>query len=324
VGIVIGSEALGLNATWMSESLVAIGTFEPPVFPGAPRDRYKPAVKKDTDFAKAGDFKKTLVDSVLKVRAMTEPVMFFIEVTGDLPLSHTLDLIDVAHEARMEANAKRMRVRVVFLLSPKALWQWMSAPSLTREREVQQPFIGLDLWRDTALVHLLNNLNLENTTTAQNELIRYSQRWYLSIDRLLDARNRKVKNSERVEGLKVSDFGQAYQPLLESKPKSQEEFLTKAGVMATPWALPLLRRMSEHITFEVDDVGMELMEIDGAFENADHSIPVQWLLRLHLIEALRMEPSREDGKRPPTRYKVTPSIANAIRVAFPEEVSEPA
>lgn len=322
VGILIGSEALGLNAQWLSESLSNIGQFEPPVFAGAPRDRYRPLVKKDIDFGKAFDFKKLLFDSVIKVRAMTEPVMFFVEITGERPLSHTIDLIDVAHEARMDINPKRMRVRVVFLLSPQALWKWMSEPMLTRDREVQQAFIGLDLWKDTALSQLLSHLNMDNTKSSLDSLTSYSQRWYFSIDRLLDARARKQRNGERIEALKVNDFGQTYQPILDAKPKSQEEFLIKAGVMTTKWSLALLNRLASYKSFEADDLGMELMDLDPAFENADLSIPLEWLLRLHLIDAMRSEPSRNSGSKLRTKFRVTESIANAIRIAYPQDLPE--
>ncbi|MCS5516940.1 hypothetical protein NWF32_24610 [Pseudomonas qingdaonensis] len=85
-----------------------------------------------------------------------------------------------------------------------------------------QPFIALDVWNKTALVHLLNKLELENTSTSTNTLQDFSQGWYFSLDRLLAAKKKKP------EVVKVNGFGAAYTSLLQAKSKSMDEFLGKA------------------------------------------------------------------------------------------------
>lgn len=278
VGIITGSEALGLNPLWMVESLLAIGEEEPPINNNT-FGRYFPAHKKDTDFATVGDFKKLLNDSVLGVQALSKHIMLFVELTGEQSISHTLDLLDVAHEARLNTNLKRNRVRVIFLMTPKALWQWEAHPDLTTGRESLQPFVALDVWKKTALAHLLNKLEMENTSTSVDMLANYSQGWYFSLDRLLEARKKKP------DVVRVGAFGQAYSSLLQAKPKSMEEFLSKSGVFCVDWALPVLTALCEEERFDEDDLALQLME--QQFEVSPKEA-LRWLSRLRLVEPINV------------------------------------
>ncbi|WHL27073.1 hypothetical protein QJS63_21195 [Pseudomonas juntendi] len=213
-----------MNPQWMEESLLAIGEEEPAINNNN-YGRYHAFQKKDTELGSPSDFKKLLHEGVLNVQSAHKHIMLFVELTGDRPLTNTLDLLDVAHEARLHSNAKRNRVRLVFLMTPRALWQWESQPELTAGRDSQQPFIALDVWKTTALAHLLNKLELENTSTSVATLEKYSQGWYFSLDKLLTAKQKKP------DVVRISSFGQAYNSLLNAKPKSMEEFLHKAGSM---------------------------------------------------------------------------------------------
>ncbi len=302
VGVITGSEALGLNPQWMEESLLAIGE-EEPVINNNNYGRYHAFQKKDTELGSSSDFKKLLHESVLNVQSAHKHIMLFVELTGDRPLTNTLDLLDVAHEARLHSNAKRNRVRLVFLMTPRALWQWESHPELIAGRESQQPFIALDVWKTTALAHLLNKLELENTSTSVATLEKYSQGWYFSLDKLLTAKDKKS------DVVRISSFGQAYTSLLNAKPKSMEEFLQKAGVYAVEWAKPVLSALCEEERFDEDDLELQLMESYG------HVNPQQarhWLSRLRLIV-----PCKSSSKK--SLYCVPESIKAALLVKSPQE-----
>ncbi|WP_237402901.1 hypothetical protein [Pseudomonas sp. MWU318] len=303
VGIITGSEALGLNPLWMVESLLAIGEEEPSIN-NNPYGRYHPAHKKDTEFSTAGDFKKMLNESVMGVQALNKHIMLFIELTGDQPISKTLDLLDIAHEARLNTNTKRNRVRVIFLMTPRALWQWETHPLLTAGREAMQPFVALDVWKKTALAHLLNKLELENTSTSVDTLESFSQGWYFSLDRLLDAKKKKP------DQVRISSFGQAYSPLLQAKPKSMDEFLVKAGVSAVDWARPVLTALCEEVKFDEDDFELQLMEHHSQVKPQE---ALRWLSRLRLIV-----PDKVMGKK--SFYRVAASIKAALLAKSAQEV----
>jgi len=303
VGVITGSEALGLNPQWMIESLLAIGEEEPALNANQTSGRYFPAIKKDTELANASEFKKLLVDSIMGVQALRKHIMLFVDITGDQPISMTLDLLDVAHEARLITNAKRNRVRVIFLMSPRALWQWESHPQLIEGREAMQPFIALDVWKKTALVHLLNKLELENTSTSTNTLQDFSQGWYFSLDRLLAAKKKKP------EVVKVNGFGLAYTSLLQAKSKSMDEFLGKAGVTAVSWARHVLSALCEQERFDEEDVELQLMDSYG---DVNPQQALRWLTRLRLIAPC-------EGVTKKKFYKVPDSIKAALLAKSPQE-----
>lgn len=303
VGVITGSEALGLNPQWMMDSLLAIGEEEPPITANQYIGGYSSAYRKDTELGTASNFKKLLIDSVMGVQAHSKNIMFFIEITGDRPIGTTLDLLDIAHEARLISNAKHYRVRVIFLMTPRALWQWESNPHLVDGRESMQPFIALDVWKETALAHLLNKLELENTSTSVSTLESYSQGWYFSLDKLLTAKEKKP------DVVKVNAFGQAYSSLLQAKPKGMEEFLTKAGIHAVDWVRPLLTALCEQERFDEDDIELQLMEV---FADINPRQALQWLTRLRLIAPCK-------GTVGKTYYRVTKSIKTALIITSPQE-----
>lgn len=302
VGIITGSEALGLDPQWMLESLLAIGEEEPVLTTNQSSGRYVPAHKRDTDLGSASEFKKLLVESVIGVQSLRKNIMFFVEITGEQPISLTLDLLDVAHEARLNTNAKRNRVRVIFLMSPRALWQWESNPQLTQGRETMQPFIALDVWKKTAMAHLLNKLNLENTSTSTNTLESYSQGWYFSLDRLLAAKKKKS------DVVKVSGFGAAYTSVLQAKPKSMEEFLGKTGVTAVSWGRQVLSALCEQERFDEEDIELQLMDDYG---DVDPQQALRWLTRLRLIVPCRVAKKNF--------YRIPESIKAALLSKAPQE-----
>jgi hypothetical protein len=296
VGILAGSEATGLNIKWLEETLPLIGEEEPPL-PGFLKMRYATVTKADNEFATTADFRKRLQEGVLGAQAAKTPVMVFIHLTGDKPLSHTLDMLDIAHEARLHIKPKTNRVRVLFVMSPKVMWQWESNPVLTRGRDVMQPFVLLDRWKNTALAHLINKLGLESTTASLETLARYSQGWYFSLDHLLQAKLKQPK----IE--RIASFGKSYTHLHEQKPKVLEEFLTKAGIDQVPWCPPLLKVLTDLKDFDEEDFAIQLLELKIEI---DPRHAMRWLSRMRLIESV-------DPKNRKLIYKVNESIAIAVK-----------
>lgn len=303
VGIITGSEALGLDPQWMIESLLAIGEEEPPLSSNQKPGRYSPLHRRDTELGSVSEFKKLLVDVILEVQSLRKNIMLFVEITGTQPVSTMLDLLDIAHEARLNTNVKRHRVRVIFLMSPRALWQWESNPQLTQSRETMQPFIALDIWKRTALVHLLNKLNLENTSTSTDILENHSQGWYFSLDRLLAAKTKKN------DVMKVDGFGPAYTPLLQAKAKSMEEFLGKTGLTAVNWARPVLSALCGQERFDEEDFAISLL---CHHADIDPQQALQWLTRLRLVIPC-------PGGMKQNIYRLPESIKAALLIKAPQE-----
>lgn len=81
VGLLVGSEALGLNSQWLEDGLTSIGEEEKPML-GNQSLRYKAYSKKDTDLGGATGFKKMLLSSVdvqARVRHHTNSILMRVQ-----------------------------------------------------------------------------------------------------------------------------------------------------------------------------------------------------------------------------------------------------
>lgn len=302
VGVIVGSDALGLNTKWMEEGLISIGEEEKPMH-GTQNLRYQPHVKKDAEVGGATGFKKMLSSSV-DVQARRNPIMLFVEFTGALPVNEMLDLIDAANQAALAERAECHRIRIIFLVTPKALWSWVQHPELTNKREEQQTFIALGLWKNTALAHLLNKLNLSPTSTSLEQLVEFSQGWYLSINHLLTAVKQFKEKRKKIDGLTVSEFGVSYAPLLQVTGKAAESFLAKTGIMDVNWARPVLENLSKNDDFDAEDFELELLD---NYSYVDPHAALKWLSLLRLVEPGK----RHKGHSKPT-YCVNKSVKTIL------------
>ncbi|MCD8560223.1 MAG: hypothetical protein LRY75_15715 [Shewanella xiamenensis] len=302
VGVIVGSEALGLNTSWMAEGLTSLGEEERPLH-GTHKMRYHDFVRKDVELGGAIGFKKMLETSV-EVQARTKPIMLFIQLTGELPISEMLDLIDTANKEALTHKPECHRIRIIFLLSPKALWSWVQHPELTSSREEHQTFIALGLWKLTALAHLLNRLNLSPTSTSLQQLVEFSQGWYLSVNHLVEAAKSLRSKRKVIDGFTVAEFGQSYTPLLQATGKLAESFLTKTGVNDVNWARPVLESLSRSGVFDEEDLEIELLD---NYSYVEPRAALKWLSMLRLIEATK----REKGNTK-TSYSVNPSIKHML------------
>lgn len=297
VGVIVGSDALGLNTKWMQEGLISIGEEE------TKNLRYQPYVKIDAEVGGATGFKKLLSTSV-DVQARRNPIMLFVEFTGALPVNEMLDLIDVANQAALAERAECHRIRIIFLVTPKALWSWVQHPELTNKREEQQVFIALGLWKNTALAHLLNKLNLAPTSTSLEQLVEFSQGWYLSINHLLTAVKQFKDKRKKIDGLTVSEFGVSYAPLLSVTGKPAESFLAKTGIMDVDWARPVLETLCKNDDFDAEDIELELLD---NYSYVDPQAALKWLSLLRLVEPGK----RHKGHSKPT-YCVNKSVKTML------------
>ena len=133
VGIITGSEALGLDVAKFDATLPSIGEFESSRAQGA-APLYIVRHFEDTDLPRSTNFRSRL-EAAISTLSKSNPIMLIVIVDGGMPLTHTLDMVDIAHELSAQATNLVHRVRVLFLLGPKALWQWEESAALTRERE---------------------------------------------------------------------------------------------------------------------------------------------------------------------------------------------
>lgn len=302
VGVIVGSEALGLNPQWMAEGLTSIGEEEKPLH-GNHHMRYQHFIKKDVELEGATGFKKMLSSSV-DVQARTRPIMLFIQLTGELPISQMLDLIDTANQEALSPRPECHRIRIIFLVTPKALWSWVQHPELTSTREEHQTFISLGLWKNTAMAHLLNRLNLAPTSTSLEQLLEYSQGWYLSVNMLLLATKSLKEKKKKFDGLTVSELGGSYTPLLEATGKTAELFLSKTGLMDVSWARPVLETLSKNAEFDEEDFQLELLD---NYSYVDPHGALKWLSMLRLIEPSK----RHQGNAKPT-FRVNKSVKGLL------------
>lgn len=304
VGVICGSEALGLQADVFAASLPPLGEFEESRVVGRNPPRYQVHTYSDKELTNPAEFARIL-DSAITQRSKDAPIMLLVTAEGEMGITHTLDLLSVAHSMTVRATGMTHRVRMLFLLAPKAMWQWQSRPDLTAELEQQQPFIGLERWNETGLSNLLNRLSLDNADGDVDELQRYSHGWYFSLNMLAQ----KCLSRKR-EAVRLADLKGQYVPITEAKPRELQKFLAKTGLTSVPWGVSLATQLAQFDGFDVDDLQLMLMEPE--FEemgiNAELAPAV-----LRWLERLRVTDSRQGLGSGCAAYSITPSIVAALR-----------
>lgn len=304
VGVICGSEALGLQADIFAASLPALGEFEENRVVGRTPPRYQVHAYSETALARPADFARIL-DSAITERSKDDPIMLLVTTDGETGITHTLDLLSVAHSMTVRATGMVHRVRVLFLLGPRAMWQWQSRPDLTTELELQQPFIGLERWNETGLSNLLNRLSLDNSDSEVDELQRYSHGWYFSLNLLA-----QKCLSRRRDAVRLADLKSQYVPIVEAKPRDLQKFLGKTGLTALPWGVPLATQLAQFDGFDIDDLQLMLMEPEFEQMGIDADLApavLRWL------ERLRVTDLRQGSGSGRAAYSITPSIVAALR-----------
>jgi hypothetical protein len=305
VAVIVGSEALGLDVDKLKVTLPPLGDFEE-----APLSSRSKAyeIKHSTDKTLKGPAGfRPMLEKFIEERNnnAAQPVIWIIELTGMSPLSQTLNLLDIAHEVSSTTGKMKSHLRVVFLLTPRALWQWENDSHLTSGRERLQTFIVLDKWSKTALSYLLSHLGMENNSIEVDSLHEYSNGWYSSLNALLAAARVRNKNSLYLKDLNYASFEN-------EKPRKLLDFLNKTGAMEFEWSPIVLQFLSDNITFDADDVEVFVMELSGQHGIDPSMAPamLRWFERLRLVE-----PTTASGtQRGTITYRVNPGIARALKV----------
>lgn len=307
VGVIYGSEALGLEVDKFASSLPALGEFEEGI-PGRNALRYQVHTYSDTGFTQSKDFARIL-DSAVNERSKENPLMLLVNVNGDLDVAHLLDLLSVAHSMTLRATNLVHRVRVLFLMGPRAMWRWQERSDITAEIEMQQPFIGLERWNQTGLSNLLNRLNLDNSPDSIDELSHYSHGWYFSLNILAQ------KCMARRRAARLSDLKAQYTPIVESKPRDLQKFLVKTGLTVVAWAVPLVTELARMESFDSDDLEVILMEPELEEKGINSGLApavLSWLERLRVTDA------RSGSGSGRIVYSITPSVVAALRAVSAE------
>lgn len=304
VAVIAGSEAMGMNVENLKISLPSLGSFEnTSLLIRAPEYVIKPVT--DASLKGVAGFRVLLEKFILQnSESATQPLILLIEVDGSVPLAHTLDLIDVSHEATSMTTKLKSQVRVLFLLKPKAIWQWESNSALTKDREPLQTFIALDRWSKTALSYLLSHFDLDNNPKEVKLLLDYSQGWYFSLTQLLQARSRHKTPP------KLSELT-SYVSFENEKSKRLIEFASKAGVTEFEWVPNILLSLAKNDKFDADDVEIAVMELENKYGIDATMTPaiLRWFERLRVVDPM----SSARANRGNIAYRVNPSIVTALK-----------
>ena len=307
--IVVGSKALGQEI--IGESLSMLYPAEYMEDAKAKRfTAYKLFARYDADFPSPKAFEDRMT-GLLSVNAKKEPILVLITVTGNQPLSHVTSMIDAANNLHGSEKdfSENLPFRIVFSLSPKAYWQWVTQPELTEGRELTQPFINLALWNTSAIAHLLDRIEMVNTPEEIEKVLYYSEGWHYALDKMA---SHKYGNKEI---LRTADLGEGFKPIDTVKPKHINEFIDDTGLKDVPWAEAFLREVSSSwcdnnidssFTQEALALSLEESEIFGD-EVPRVAQVVAWLSNLALI---RRVGGRHDFEDP--GFKISRAVGHAL------------
>jgi len=305
VAVVAGSEAMGMDVEKLKISLPSLGNFENTCLINR-ATAYEIKHATDASLKGSAGFRALLENFIKKnTERAAQPLMMLIEVDGYLPLAFTLDLIDIAHEMTSTSNKLKSQIRVLFLLKPKAIWQWELNGALTNGREQLQTFICLDRWSKTALSYLLSQLGLINNAAEVDLLLDYSQGWYFSLTNLIQSRSR-YKLAQTLAELT------SYVSFENEKSKRLIEFASKTGVTEFEWAPSLLLSLAKNDTFDAEDVAtIVLVELEDKYGIDSTMAPaiLRWFERLRVVDPM----TSVRANRGNIVYRVNPSIVTALK-----------
>ncbi len=310
VAIIAGSEASGMDIDKLKISLPALGTYEQNGTDS--RSAYEVKLAGDLKAKGLSGF-RTLLEGYISQKSLTAsaPLMLLAEIEGNMPIAFTLDLLDIANEMIPTTAKLRSNIRVLFLLKPKALWQWEMHADLTNAREDLHTFIVLDRWGKTALSYLLNQLGLTSGPNEVESLQALSDGWYFSLLQLLQVRAQKKSARSLAELTGFVGFDK-------EKSKRLVELAVKSGVTEFEWTAPILNALASNGSFDADDVQIVLM-LHGPALGLDASLApavLRWLERLRLVN-----PEVSTARSKSVKYRVNLGIAIALKEIAPTGVT---
>lgn len=256
VSIITGSSALG--AISLTKVLPYLYAEDDSKSVARPSDnKYKIIAKDDDLFKSAIEFSNYLKDQLVN-KSKERPIIIFINVTGNKTIADLLGILDAAHSLHSFKVKDQYPFRVIFYFTPKAHFQWLSYPDLTKDREIVQPFIKLGKWGKAALRYALDKMGMQSSTEEVDRLDDRSEGWYLSVDKLS-----KIKKSKK-SATEIRDIEKTYMPMSKIKLSDAKIFYEQAGLGTFEWVSPLIR---EIIHSDLEEVTIEDLYLLGAEKN---------------------------------------------------------
>jgi len=248
VSIITGSDALG--GTSLTKVLPYLYAEDNSKSGGHSYDyKYRIIAKDDDSFESAVEFKDYLMSQLVN-KSKERPIILFIKVTGNKTIAHLLAILDAAHGLYSFKVRDQYPFRVIFYFTPKAHFQWLSFPDLTKDREVVQPFIKLGKWGKAAQRYALDKIGMQSSTEEVDILDDRSEGWYISIDKLSQIKKSKKKATE------IRDIEKNYTPMSKIKMSDAKVFYEQSGLGTFDWVAPLIREIIQYDFKEVtiDDI----------------------------------------------------------------------
>lgn len=299
VSIITGSAALGINQ--LEQTLPYIDDFSLPWT--AKTNKYSLLSFKESDFSNLKYFDKRLRSYI--ALAEKEPQIVLIEIAGSYPAENVLSMIDVAYQAKDAYKKGFYPCKVLFLFTPKALWNWLSTGKNILLQERALAHINLALWKHVGMRSLLPQIELPDADDVYQTLQEYTHGWYISIYRLC-----KLKKENDVNTIKK--LGSKFKKISELTIKESQVFLAAAGISDVEWAAPLLKKLIEvqgDSKFNADDLKLIILEYDIK------GIPVElvemameWLSRLNLIKLVQSLDAADIS----ACYQVEPAVKSCL------------
>lgn len=305
ITMLVGSIALGGGLAAIRPALETIGS----TLGEHPSDHPHIEAYKDTALKNVSTFKQKLIETMAK-RA-TKPSIFLVELSGQLPLAHTLSLIDVARLARAEAARLNHNIAVVFLMGPESAWQWHLNPEITVSLNETMNWIDLSRWSRTSLQRELDRNGLANTGEAISHFEKVSDGWYASIVDMIDEK----KKLGHLDTATVQDI-KNYQGIARAtQSKLLNDFIANAGlnIGVAPWLRGMLGVLAAKPHFDMDDAGYYMLEAADGIDSDEHQqAVVDWLVRFGFVEYASAPGNKREVEEKKS-YRVTQAIANALR-----------
>jgi hypothetical protein len=307
--LIIGSEALGLPE--IVPTLPKLFDMEHSFF-GAPANlnEYTCHKVRTSKYKSPAEFEKNILAVFSKADKL--PQMIFVDIDPETDIALLLGLLDATNAIGLNAKKTKYPVRVLFLMGPKAYWQWLQAREFTAGREEAQPIIHLSRWKRCAINLLLEQLEMVDSANAVYEIETATGGWHFAIVNMIRLKREK-KNVT-----KLRDLGPNF-PLCNAKSRNARIFMGKAGALDMSWVMPVLGALGQiQEDVEQDDFMLILMEQEGLSDvsEVEGVVYLKWLRDMSLLTT--KSKTDDNGKRV-LLYSLAPDLKHMVEVLSGEE-----
>ncbi|CAE6967676.1 hypothetical protein R69608_07033 [Paraburkholderia nemoris] len=314
VGVIMGSAALGVEIDSMRGAFSAMNEFES----GRALGKYDVRVMIRPETSGLSVFDDYLSDAI--ARSDSTPIVVLVPIVIGKSISVLTDLLDVALTKASAATRVKHRVRVIFLLEPRAMWLWLSNPSHTAIPSDLGGIIQLQRWTRHACQGLLDQQGMMFTHSEGTQLLEATEGWYAPIIRFVEvlAEVRKKKRGASSLG-ELKDF----RKLDEISSKDFALFVQQTGISSVPWSMTLAKMLHEYDLHR----GFRVMDVRSLIESGDFgtvldvsmaATVVEWWLALRVIDPV--DTRSRVSSLAEVKYKFTAALQKAIEMA-PAELS---